>query len=246
LGDLDDAALIGREAGERAVARLNPVRLKSGPMTIVFDPRIGGSLVGHLLGAITGGAIARKTSFLLDALETELFKSGITIIDDPHRLRGLRSRPFDGEGLPTSRRAIIDQGVLTGWLLDSASARQLGLTPTGHASRGVGGPPGAGTSNVHMEPGTLSPTELMADIKEGLYVTDLIGQGVNGLTGDYSRGASGFVIRNGQLAEAVAEVTVAGNLKDMFRTLTPANNLTFRYGTNVPTLRVDGMTLAGD
>lgn len=246
LGDLDDAALIGREAGERAVARLNPIRLKSGPMTIVFDPRIGGSLVGHLLGAITGGAIARKTSFLLDALETELFKSGITIIDDPHRLRGLRSRPFDGEGLPTSRRAIIDQGVLTGWLLDTASARQLGLTPTGHASRGVGGPPGAGTSNVHMEPGTLSPTELMADIKEGLYVTDLIGQGVNGLTGDYSRGASGFVIRNGQLAEAVAEVTIAGNLKDMFRTLTPANNLTFRYGTNVPTLRVDGMTLAGD
>lgn len=246
LGDLDDAAAIGREAGDKAVARLNPIKLKSGPMTVVMDPRVGGSLIGHLLGAITGSSIARKTSFLLDALGMEVFTTNITIVDDPHRLRGLRSKPFDGEGLPTSRRALIDKGVLTTWLLDSASARQLGLQPTGHASRGVGGPPGAGASNLHMEAGNISPAELMADITEGFYVTELIGQGVNGLTGDYSRGASGFVIRNGQLAEAVAEVTIAGNLKDMFRNLTPANDLTFRYGTNVPTLRIEGLTLAGD
>jgi PmbA protein len=246
LSDLDDAGVIGTKAGERAVARLNPVRLKSGPTTVMFDPRVAGSMVGHLVGAITGAAIARRTSFLLDALETEIFAPGITIIDDPHRIRGLRSKPFDGEGLPTSRRALIDKGVLTTWLLDSASARQLGLAPTGHASRGVGGPPGAGTTNLHMEAGTHTPAELMADIVEGIYVTDLIGQGVNGLTGDYSRGASGFVIRNGVLAEPVAEVTIAGNLKDMFRHVTPANDLAFRYGTNAPTLRVEGMTLAGD
>lgn len=246
LADLDDAAAIGREAGDKAVARLNPIKLKSGPMTVILDPRVGGSLVGHLIGAITGSSIARKTSFLLDALETEVFSPTITIVDDPHRPRGLRSRPFDGEGLATHRSALIDKGVLTSWLLDAASARQLGLTPTGHASRGVGGPPGAGASNLHMEAGSLSPADLMADIQEGFYVTELIGQGVNGLTGDYSRGASGFVIRNGAIAEPVAEVTIAGNLKDMFRNLTPANDLTFRYGTNVPTLRLEGMTLAGD
>ncbi|MFN5758590.1 MAG: TldD/PmbA family protein [Sphingomonadaceae bacterium] len=246
LADLDDAAAIGREAGDKAVARLNPIKLKSGPMPVVLDRRVGGSLVGHLIGAITGSSIARKTSFLLEALGTEIFGPNITIIDDPHRLRGLRSKPFDGEGLPTSRRALIDKGVLTTWLLDSASARQLGLHPTGHGARGVGGPPGAGASNLHMEAGSISPADLMADITEGFYVTELIGQGVNGLTGDYSRGASGFVIRNGQIAEAVAEVTIAGNLKDMFRNLTPANDLTFRYGTNVPTLRVEGLTLAGD
>jgi len=246
LSDLDDATAIGTKAGERAVARLNPVRLKSGPTVVVFDPRVAASMIGHFVGAITGAAIARRTSFLLDALETEVFAPGITIIDDPHRIRGLRSKPFDGEGLPTSRRALIDKGVLTTWLLDSASARQLGLAPTGHASRGVGGPPGAGTTNLHMEAGTHTPAELMADIVEGIYVTDLIGQGVNGLTGDYSRGASGFVIRNGVLAEPVAEVTIAGNLKDMFRHVTPANDLVFRYGSNAPTLRVEGMTLAGD
>ena len=161
-------------------------------------------------------------------------------------MRGLRSKPFDGEGLPTQRRAIIEKGRLTTWLLDSASARQLGLAPTGHASRGVSGPPGAGATNLHMEAGDVSPAELMADIKEGFYVTDLIGHGVNGLTGDYSRGASGFVIRNGQIEGAVAEVTIAGNLKEMFRTLTAANDLDFRHGTNAPTLRLEGMTLAGD
>jgi PmbA protein len=246
LADLDAPEAIGREAGERTVKRLNPIRLKSGPMPIIFDPRTGPSLIGHFAGAILGSGIARKTSFLLDALGKPVFAAGITIIDDPLRLRGLRSKPFDGEGLPTARRTLIDAGVLTGWLLESASARQLGLEPTGHAQRGVGGAPGAGVSNLHMEPGTLSPAALMADIKLGLYVTGLIGQGVNGLTGDYSRGASGFVIRDGHLAEPVDEVTIAGNLQAMFAAIIPANDLIFKYATNAPTLRVDGMTLAGD
>ena len=246
LKDLDDAAGIGREAGERTVMRLNPVKLKSGAMPVVFDPRAGTSLLGHLAGAITGAAIARKTSFLLEMLGEAVFASGITIVDDPLRKRGLRSRPFDGEGLATSVTKLIDDGVLAGWLMDSASARQLGLQPTGHAVRGVGGPPGAGTTNLHMEPGTASPAQLMADIKTGFYVTELIGMGVNGLTGDYSRGASGFLIENGEILGAVSEVTIAGNLKDMFRNLIPANDLQFRFSSNVPTIRVDGMMLAGD
>lgn len=240
LTDLDDAAQVGREAGARAVARLNPVQLRSGSMPVIFDPRVGNSLLSHLIGAITGGAIARKTSFLLDALETQVFASAIQIIDEPHKQRGLRSRPFDGEGLATSRTEIVRDGVLTTWLIDSTAARQLGTKPTGHSTRG-----GAGASNLHLAPGQHSPAELMADISHGFYVTELIGMGVNGLTGDYSRGAAGFAIENGQITHAVSEVTIAGNLKDMFAALVPANDLIFRYATNTPTLRVDGMTLAG-
>ena len=245
LADLEDAALIGARAGERAVARLNPVKVESGVLPILFDPRIGSSLLGHLIGGMVGPAIARRSSFLLESLGEALFDSAITIIDDPLRPRGLRSRPFDGEGLPVARRALIDAGVLTGWLLDSASARQLGLEPTGHASRGGSGAPGASVTNVHMEAGSLSPAELMADIQRGIYVTELIGMGVNGVTGDYSRGAAGFLIENGAIGQAVSEITIASNLKDMFRALVPANDLEFRYGMNVPTLRVDGMTVAG-
>lgn len=245
LADLDDAAAIGVRAGERAVARLDPARLESGVMPIIFDPRIGSSLLGHLIGGIVGPAIARRSSFLLDSLGEALFDSAITIIDDPLRPRGLRSRPFDGEGLPVARRALIDAGVLTGWLLDSASARQLGLEPTGHASRGGSGAPGAGVTNVHMEPGQLSRADLMADIRRGIYVTELIGMGVNGVTGDYSRGAAGFLIEDGVIGRPVSEITIASNLKDMFRALVPANDLAFRYGMNVPTLRIDGMTVAG-
>lgn len=240
LSDLDTPAQVGEEAGKRAVARLNPVQLKSGRMPVVFDPRVGGSLLGHLIGAITGNAIARKTSFLRDALNTQVFAPGIAVIDDPLRMRGLQSRPFDAEGLPTHITTLIADGVLTTWLIDAAAGRQLNLAPTGHAMRG-----GAGASNLHMAPGTHTPTELMADIMHGFYVTELIGMGVNGLTGDYSRGAAGFAIENGAITHAVSEVTIAGNLKDMFAALTPANDLTFRYATNVPTLRVDGMTLAG-
>ena len=245
LEDLDGSVAIGTRAGERAVARLNPAKLESGVLPILFDPRIGSGLLGHLIGGMVGPAIARRSSFLLESLGEALFDSAITIIDDPLRPRGLRSRPFDGEGLPVGRRALIDKGVLTGWLMDSASARQLGLEPTGHASRGGSGAPGAGVTNVHMEAGNVSPAELMADIKRGIYVTELIGMGVNGVTGDYSRGAAGFLIEDGEITRPVSEITIASNLKDMFRALVPANDLVFRYGMNVPTIRIDGMTVAG-
>lgn len=245
LEDLDAAEIVGALAGARAVARLGATKLSSGPMPVVFDPRVGGTLIGHLLGAISGPGIARRTSFLLDRLGEHVFPRWLTIRDEPHRVRGLRSRPFDGEGLATAPKPLIDDGVLTGWMLDSASARQLGLEPTGHAARGVGGPPGVSSSNVHLEGGTLSREELLGGIKRGLYVTELIGQGVNGVTGDYSRGAGGFLIEDGELVRPVAEVTIAGNLKDMFLNMTAADDLEFRYAVNAPTLLVEGMTVAG-
>ncbi|MFZ0019373.1 MAG: TldD/PmbA family protein [Acetobacteraceae bacterium] len=245
LDDLDDPAIIGRSAGERAVARLNPARPQTAKLPIVYDPRVAGSLLGHLAGAISGASVARGTTFLRDSLGTRIFPEGIEIHDDPRRVRGLRSRAFDGEGTPTMPRGIIAAGVLTTWLLDSRSARQLGLRSTGHASRGTGGPPSPGPTNLYLDAGELTPAELMADIKLGLYVNEMIGMGVNGITGDYSRGAAGFMIRDGALAEPVAEITIAGNLLDMFAHLTPANDLRFRRGTDAPTVRVDGMTMAG-
>ena len=245
LADLEHADSIGHRAGQRAVARLDPIKIESGQMPVIFDPRVGSSLIGHLIGGIVGAAITRKASFLLERLGERIFGEGINIIDDPLRTRGLRSRPFDGEGLPTKPAHLIENGVLTGWLLDSASARQLGLQPTGHASRGTGGAPGASATNVHLEPGSMAPGELMADVKRGIYVTELIGMGVNMVTGDYSRGASGFLIENGATGPAVAEITIAGSLLDMFANLTAAADLEFRYGVNVPTLRIDGMTVAG-
>ena len=245
LADLDDPAKIGRSAGERAVARLAPDRPKTAKLPIVYDPRVAGSLLGHLANAINGASIARGTSFLKDKLGQRVFASGITVHDDPRRVRGLRSRVFDGEGTPTVARALIDDGVLTTWLLDSRSARQLGLVSTGHAARGTGGPPSPSPSNLYLAAGTLIPAELMADIALGLYVTELIGMGVNGVTGDYSRGAAGFMIRDGAIAEPVAEITIAGNLLEMFAHLTQADDLVFRRGTDAPTVRVDGMTMAG-
>lgn len=240
--DLEAPGLIGRTAGTRAVARLNPSGVRSGVMPIVFDPRVSSSFLGHLIGAVTGGAITRGTSFLKDKLGERLFAAGVTVGDDPLRPRGRRSKPFDGEGLPTAARDIVADGVLTGWLLDSASARQLGLAPTGHASRGVNGPPGASATNLFLEPGQVTPDELMADIGQGLYVTEMIGQGVNPVTGDYSRGASGFHIVGGKLGAPAAEVTIAGNLLAMFASLRPANDLEFRTGVDAPTVRIDGMT----
>jgi PmbA protein len=243
--ELDDPETLGRLAAQRAVARLNPAKLGSGTMPVLFDPRIGSSLVGHLISAITGSAITRKTSFLLGKEGEAVFAPGITIPDDPHKRRGLRSKPFDGEGLATRPSNLIEDGRLTGWLLDSASARQLGRQPTGHASRGVSGAPGAGATNVDLLPGTVSRAELMRDVKRGLYVTELIGQGVNPVTGDYSRGASGFIIEDGEITEPVAEITIAGNLLDMFRMLAAADDLEHRRAVNVPTLRIEGMTVAG-
>ncbi|HLY91317.1 MAG TPA: metallopeptidase TldD-related protein, partial [Acetobacteraceae bacterium] len=245
LADLDDPAGIGRSAGERAVTRLHPTRPATAKLPVVYDQRVAGSLLGHLSGAINGASVARGTTFLKDKLGARIFRDDIEIRDDPRRVRGLRSRLFDGEGTPTAARDLIAAGVLTTWLLDSRSARQLGMVSTGHAARGTGGPPSPSTTNLYLTAGTLTPAELMADITLGIYVTELIGMGVNGVTGDYSRGASGFMIRNGALAEPVAEITIAGNLLDMFAHLTPANDLRFRRGTDSPTVRVEGMTLAG-
>ncbi|MDE2074619.1 MAG: TldD/PmbA family protein [Alphaproteobacteria bacterium] len=243
--DLEDPEAVGRRAGERTVARLNPRKAKSAALPVVFDPRVAGGIVGHFAGAISGSSIARGVSFLKDRMGQPVFAPGISIIDDPHRRRGLRSKPFDGEGVANARMALIDQGVLTAWLLDCASARQLGLTSNGHAARGTGGPPSPSTTNLYMEAGSLSPEALIADIKEGFYVTELMGMGVNAVTGDYSRGAAGFWIENGKRTYPVSGVTIAGNLKDMFLNATPADDLVFRYGTNAPTLRIEGLTLAG-
>ncbi|MBL8707632.1 MAG: TldD/PmbA family protein [Rhodospirillaceae bacterium] len=245
LADLEDPVKLGQAAGARAVRRLNPKKPKTAALPVIFDPRISNSIVGHLVGAINGAGIARGTSFLKDHLGKDVFAAGIDIVDAPHRQRGLRSRPFDGEGLPTREKKLIDNGRLTTWLLDCRSARQLGLVSNGHAARGTSSPPSPSASNVHMAAGTLSRAALIGAVKEGIYVTELIGSGVNGVTGDYSRGAAGFWIENGELAYPVSEVTIAGNLKDMFKAVTPADDLVFRYGTNAPTLRIDGLTIAG-
>jgi len=245
FADLDDPIKIGKSAGERAIARLNPTRPNTAKIPVLFDPRVAGSLLGHLAGAINGAGVARGTSFLKEKLGQRIFGADINVFDDPRRVRGLRSRTFDGEGTPTAARKLIENGVLTTWLLDSRSARQLGMTPTGHAVRGTSGPPSASTSNLYLAAGTLTPAELMADIKEGLYITEMIGMGVNGVTGDYSRGAAGYMIRDGALAEPVAEVTVASNLIEMFANMVAASDLVFRRGTDSPTVRIDGMTMAG-
>lgn len=245
ITDLAAPALIGRTAAERAIKRLHPRKAQTAQVPVVFDPRISRTLLGSFASAINGAAIARGTSFLKDKMGEQIFHKNITIIDDPYRVRGLASRPFDGEGVSGKRRALIDQGVLTSWLLDLRSASLLGLSTTGNAVRGLSSPPSPSSTNLHMENGTLSPLELMQDIKSGFYITDLFGMGINIITGDYSQGASGFWIENGEIAYAVSEVTIAGNLSDMFLNLTPANDLTFRYGANAPTIRLERMTVAG-
>jgi PmbA protein len=244
-GDLRDASAVGREAGERAVRRLGARKVATARVPVVYDPRVASSVLRHLIGAISGPAIARGTSFLKDKLGERLFPRGILITDDPHKRRGLRSKPFDGEGLANRRRAIIEDGVLTTWLLDLASARQLGLASTGHAARGTSSPPSPAPTNLWLEPGPVTDKELISDIAQGFYVSELMGMGVNGVTGDYSRGAAGFWIEHGELAYPVSEVTVAGNLKDMFQRLSAASDLEFKTGMDAPTVRVDGMTVAG-
>jgi len=244
LDDLDNPAEIGRLAGERAVKRLNPTRPKPGKYPVLFDPRVAGTLLGHFIGAISGSSIARKTSFLQDRLGQAVFAPGVTIVDDPLRLRGLRSRPFDGEGVRVSRQELVSGGILNQWIAESAAARQLGIEPTGHAARGVGGAPSASPSNLYIEPGARSREELLAAFPEAVLVIELIGQGVNGVTGDYSRGAVGFMVRNGEIAAPVAEITIASNLIDMFATLEPGSDLEFRRGIDAPTLLVPEMTVA--
>ena len=245
LEDLMAPAKVGRNAGKFVVRRLNPRKAQSARVPVVYDRRISGGLIGHLASAINGRAVARGTSFLKDKMGEKIFADGIRILDNPLRKRGLGSRPFDAEGLATRRYAVIDDGHLTTWLLDLAAARQLKLKPTGHAARGTSGPPSPTTSNFYLEKGKLSVEELIGDIKSGLFITDLIGFGVNGVTGDYSRGASGFWIENGKLGWPVSGITVAGNLKDMFLNMTPANDLQFKSATNAPTVRIEGLTVAG-
>jgi PmbA protein len=244
-GDLADPESIGRSAGERATRRLNPRKVQTRKVPVIFEPRVAGSLVGHLASAINGAAIARGTSFLKDKLGQKIFASGIDIIDDPLRKRGLGSHPFDAEGVAGERRALVKDGVLTTWILDCASARELGLKTTGHAQRGVSSTPSPGASNLHLVPGATTPEQMIKEIEDGFYITDLIGMGVNLVTGDYSRGASGFWIEHGELTYAVSEVTIAGHLNEIFASLTPANDLKFRYRTNAPTVRVEGLTVAG-
>jgi PmbA protein len=243
LSDLESAADIGYRAGTRAVARLNPTRPKPGKYPVLFDPRVSSTLIGHFAGAIGGSSIARKTSFLLDKLGARIFAEGVSIVDDPLRLRGLRSRPFDGEGVRVSRQELVSGGVLKTWIAESAAARQLGIAPTGHAARGVGGSPGASPSNLYLEPGKRSRAELLAAFPEAVLIIELIGQGVNPVTGDYSRGAVGFMVRGGEIAEPVAEITIASNLIDMFATLEPGSDLEFRRGVDAPTLLVPEMTV---
>lgn len=243
--DLDDPDAIGRSAGERAVRRLNPRKVDTRRVPVVFDPRTAGSFASYLASAANGQSVARKTSFLREKLGQRIFREGVRIVDDPLRRRGLRSRPFDGEGVAARPLTLVEDGILMSWVLDTATAAELGMKTTGHASRGTGGPPSPGTTNLHLAAGTASPAEMIGAIKDGLYVTDMIGSGVNMVTGDYSRGCSGYWIENGELAYPVAEITIAGNLVDMFASLTPANDLVFRYGTDAPTVLIEGLTVAG-
>ena len=243
--DLEAADKIGRTAGERAVERLNPRKAATRRVPVVFDSRISGSLVGHLASAANGAAIARKTSFLRDKLGTRIFAPGIGIVDDPLRRRGQRSRSFDAEGVATRVVDVVEDGVLKTWFLDCASARELDLQTTGHAQRGASSVPYPAPSNLYLKPGTKSPQALIGEIDDGFYVTDLIGMGVNLVTGDYSRGAAGFWIEHGKRAFPVSEVTIAGHLGEVFASLEPADDLAFRFGTNAPTVRVEGLTVAG-
>ncbi len=243
--DLESAAAIGRSAGERTVQRLNPRKVTTRKVPVIFDQRIAGSLVGHVASAANGASVARKTSFLREKLGEQIFSKDIEIVDDPLRVRGQRSRPFDAEGVAGQVRKLIDGGVLKTWFLDSATARELDMQTTGHANRGVSSTPSPGPTNLHLAAGAKSPEQLIGEIEDGFYVTSLIGMGVNLVTGDYSRGASGFWIENGKLTYPVSEVTIAGHLSEMFMSLTPANDLVFRYGTNAPTVRLEGMTVAG-
>jgi PmbA protein len=244
--DMESPQDVGEKAGKRTVARLNPKTLKTGPMPIVFDRRVSSGLISQFASAINASSIARGTSFLRTKMGEQIFAPGITITDDPHRPRGLRTRLFDGEGVATKPINLIEDGVLQSWLLESATARQLGLETTGHAARGTTGPPSPSASNLYLAAGDTCFDDLLSDIKTGFYVTEMIGMGVNPVTGDYSRGASGFAILDGAIAHPVSGLTVAGNLVDMFSALTPADDLEFRYGTDAPTVRIEGMTVAGE
>ena len=245
FNDLPSPLQIGRTAGERAVARLGAEKISSGAMAVIYDERKASSLLSALLSAINGNAIARGVSYLKDKMGEQLFPDHINIIDDPLMPRGLATRPCDGEGVGVMRRNLIDNGVLTTWLLNTSTAKQLDMVSTGHASRSVSHPPGVGPSNSYIEAGTLSRDALFKDTGHGLLVTDMFGPNVNPNTGDYSVGVSGFLIENGVVTKPVSEITIAGNIIEMFSTIMPANDLRFEATVNSPTLRVEGMMVAG-
>lgn len=243
--DLPGATEIGAEAGRRAVQRLGARKIASTTAPVIFENRLAASLLGPLIGAISGPAVARGVSFLKNHLGQPLFAKGVNVIDDPHRVRGLGSSPFDDEGVANQRMALIDDGVLTTWLLNVSSARQLGLETTGHASRGLASPPGVSTNNLTLEPGTRDLAGLMADAKDGLLITSMFGPSLNGNTGDWSVGCSGFWFENGEAAYPVTEITVAGNLIDIYGRLVPGADLELRGSSNAPSILVDGLAIAG-
>jgi PmbA protein len=244
--DMRAAEAIGRRAGERTVERLSPRRVKSGTASVIFDNRLSNSLLGHLAGAANGASIARGVSFLKSRMGERIFPAGMTVVDDPFIKRGMGSRPFDGEGVAARAMNLIDDGVLTAWFLNSAQARQLKLETNGRATRGASGGPGSGSTNLYLKNGAATPAALMKDAGAGLLVTDMFGPQVNSNTGDYSVGCSGFWFENGERAYAVSEITIAGNLLDMYKALVAADDLEFRGATNAPTLLVGAMTIAGD
>jgi PmbA protein len=243
--DLPTPESLGAEAGRRAASRLGARKIASTTAPVIFENRLAGSLMGPLIGAISGPAIARGVSFLKDKLGEQIFAKGVFIEDDPHRVRGLGSSPFDDEGVANGRRDLIEDGVLTTWLLNSSSARQLGLSTTGHASRGLAGPPGVSTSNLTFRPGERDQAALMRDAGRGLLVTSMFGPSLNGNTGDWSVGCSGFWFEGGEIAYPVNEITVAGNLLDIFRRVVPGSDLEIRGSSNAPSLLVDALAIAG-
>ncbi len=243
---LEDPKLIGINAAKRAIKRLNPVKIDSSELPVVFDWRVSSSLLGHFAGAINGQSIAKKTSFLNEMMNKQVFKKGVNIIDDPLISDGLASKPFDGEGIPTNKIDLVSNGKLNNWILDLASSRQLNLKTTAHASRGTSSVPFPSPTNLYLQPGDASLEEIIGDLRKGIYITELIGMGVNGVTGDYSRGAAGFLIENGELTYPISEITIAGNLLSMFANLTPANDLKFKNRTNSPSVLVNKMIVAGN
>jgi PmbA protein len=243
--DLPTPESLGTSAGERAARRLGARKIASTTAPVIFDNRLSGALMSPLIGAISGPAIARGSSFLKDKLGQQLFAKGVVIRDDPHRIRGLGSSPFDDEGVANQARNLIDDGVLTTWLLNSSSARQLGLTTTGHASRGLAGPPGVSTSNLTFQPGARSRAELMQDAGAGLLITSMFGPSLNANTGDWSVGCAGYWFEGGELAYPVSEITVAGNLLEIFGRVVPGSDLEIRGASNAPSLLVDALAIAG-
>jgi PmbA protein len=243
--DLASPEEVGANAGARAVARLGAQKLPTMAVPVIYDARVARSMLSHFAGAINGSSIARGTSFLRDALHSQVFAAGVQIIDDPHMQRGARSKPCDAEGLANGKRTFVENGTLKSWVLDLRTARQLGLESTGHASRGTSSAPSPAVTNFYMAAGEKSVADMIKGMEKGVWVTELFGQGVNGVTGDYSRGASGFYIENGEIQYPVSEFTLAGNLKDIFKNITPANDLSFKYGLDSPSLWIEGLTLAG-